>query len=603
MRIAVCRPQVPFAYGGAEIFTDRLVDELRRRGHDADVVSVPFKWYPGARVLTQAFLWRMLDLEESDGQRIDLVSATKFPSYLVRHPEKRVWLVHQFRQAYELDGTDLGQFGDSAEERATRRKVQALDRVALGEASRLFAISQNVANRVEASTGLTAEVLPHPPQALEYRCENYGDFVLSVNRLDRAKRIDLLIEAAARDGSLEIVIAGEGPDRQRLEGLAHDRGLNGRARFTGRIPDAELADLYARCLAVYYAPVDEDYGMVPLEAFLSEKPVLTTTDAGRAARDRVRREHRARRDARRRQRSHARSAGSATTATKPPRTDERGRRSRARSPGTAPSRGCSREGRLLQPDAAGAVGHRRLQRAAPSGAPRADRRHRRASGEEAAPRGTDVALYHVGNNPDAHAWIVDALRKRPGVVVLHDFVLHHLVAGMTVGRRDGHAYLDLMEREHGVVGRLLGHGVLDKRIPPLWESRPADFPLADLRARARDRRSSSIRTTCATTRAPPGFGGPIGVVPHPAWPAPGVAPERVADGTVVGCFGVVNSSKRIPELLRATAAFGRSIPSSRSSWSGRLHPASTSTAVFSGSASTTPRSSARAGSTSRVCGR
>jgi len=280
MRIAVCRPQVPFARGGAEIFTDRLVDELRARGHDADLVSVPFKWYPGTRVLTQAFLWRMLDLEEADGQRIDLVVATKFPSYVVRHPEKRVWLVHQFRQAYELDGTELGQFGDSPGDRAIRRKVQALDRVALGEASRLFAISQNVANRVEASTGLTAEVLPHPPQALEYRCENYGDFVLSVNRLDRAKRIDLLIEAAASDGSLEIVIAGDGPDRERLERLARERGLNGRARFTGRIGESELADLYARCLAVYYAPVDEDYGMVPLEAFLSEKPVLTTTDAG-----------------------------------------------------------------------------------------------------------------------------------------------------------------------------------------------------------------------------------------------------------------------------------------------------------------------------------
>ena len=280
MRIAVCRPQVPFARGGAEIFTDRLVDELRARGHDADLVSVPFKWYPGTRVLTQAFLWRMLDLEEADGQRIDLVVATKFPSYVVRHPEKRVWLVHQFRQAYELDGTELGQFGDSPGDRAIRRKVQALDRVALGEASKLFAISQNVANRVETSTGLAAEVLPHPPQALEYRCENYGDFVLSVNRLDRAKRIDLLIEAAASDGSLEIVIAGEGPDRERLERLARERGLNGRARFTGRIGESELADLYARCLAVYYAPVDEDYGMVPLEAFLSEKPVLTTTDAG-----------------------------------------------------------------------------------------------------------------------------------------------------------------------------------------------------------------------------------------------------------------------------------------------------------------------------------
>ena len=241
MRIAVCRPQVPFARGGAEIFSDRLVEELQARGHDADLVSVPFKWYPGTRVLTQAFLWRMLDLDEADGRRIDLVVATKFPSYLVRHADKRVWLVHQFRQAYELDGTPLGQFGDSPEERALRRKVQELDRVALGEASRLFTTSRNVASRLEASTGLSAEVLPHPPQELDYRCSGYEDFVLSVNRLDRAKRIDLLIEAAARNSGLELVITGDGPDRERLERLAqrprleraravHGPGVGGRAR-------------------------------------------------------------------------------------------------------------------------------------------------------------------------------------------------------------------------------------------------------------------------------------------------------------------------------------------------------------------------------------
>jgi glycosyltransferase involved in cell wall biosynthesis len=280
MRIAVLRPQVPFARGGVEIFTDRLVDELRVRGHEADLVSVPFKWYPGARVLTQAFLWRLLDLDEADGKPIDIVVATKFPSYLVRHPEKRVWLVHQFRQAYELDRSELGQFGESPEDRALRRKVQSLDRIALGEATRLFATSRNVADRLERSTGLGAEVLPHPPQELSYRCEGYGDFVLSVNRLDRSKRIDLLLEAAALDSALEVVIAGEGPDRRRLEELARDRGLDGRAHFAGRVSEDELADLYGRCLAVYYAPVDEDFGMVPFEAFLSEKPVLTTSDAG-----------------------------------------------------------------------------------------------------------------------------------------------------------------------------------------------------------------------------------------------------------------------------------------------------------------------------------
>jgi glycosyltransferase involved in cell wall biosynthesis len=280
VRIAVVRPQVPFAWGGAEILTDTLVAELRARGHEADLVTVPFKWYPGAQVLTQAFLWRLLDLDEADGSPIDVVVATKFPSYLLRHPNKRVWLVHQFRQAYELDRTELGQFDESPEERALRRKIQALDRISLGEATRLFATSRNVADRLERSTGLAAEVLPHPPQELDYRCDGYGEFVLSVNRLDRAKRIDLLLEAAALDPAIEIVVAGDGPDRERLESLARDRGLDGRARFAGRVSPAELADLYGRCLAVYYAPVDEDFGMVPFEAFLSEKPVLTTTDAG-----------------------------------------------------------------------------------------------------------------------------------------------------------------------------------------------------------------------------------------------------------------------------------------------------------------------------------
>ena len=280
MRIAVLRPQVPFARGGVEIFTDELVGELRARGHDADLVSVPFKWYPGARVLTQAFVWRMLDLTEADGRRIEMVIATKFPSYVVRHAEKRVWLVHQFRQAYELDGTELGQFGPSADERALRRRVQELDRLTLGEATRLFATSGNVAGRLERSTGLVAEVLPHPPQALPYRTAPAQGFVLSASRLDRAKRIDLLVEAAALRSGFDVVIVSDGPDRGRLEGLARERGLDGRVRFEGRVDAERLAELYATCSSVYYAPVDEDFGMGPYEAFLSAKPVITTTDAG-----------------------------------------------------------------------------------------------------------------------------------------------------------------------------------------------------------------------------------------------------------------------------------------------------------------------------------
>jgi len=280
MRLAVCMPQVPFERGGTEIFADGLVQALRGHGHEAELVTIPYKWYPKERVLTQAFLWRLLDLEEAAGRPIDAVIATKFPSYAIRHPRKVVWLLHQFRQAWDLDRTELGQFSESAEDRALRRKVLAFDRVALGEARQIFTTSSIVARRLHESTALEAEVLAPPPAPLDFHCDSYDDFILSVNRLDRAKRIDLLIEAAAQSPGLRVVIAGDGPDRERLEQLARELGLDGRATFAGRVSDVELADLYARCLGVYYAPVDEDYGLVPYEAFLSEKPVVTTTDAG-----------------------------------------------------------------------------------------------------------------------------------------------------------------------------------------------------------------------------------------------------------------------------------------------------------------------------------
>jgi glycosyltransferase involved in cell wall biosynthesis len=278
MRIAVCRPQVPFVRGGAELAADKLVEELRTRGHEAETVSIPFKWYPGTRVLDQAFLWRLVDLSEADGRPIDRVVATKFPAYCARHPNKVAWVLHQFRQAYDYDRTELGQFSESAEDRATIRAIERLDRVSLGEARRVFATSRNVADRLRRFNGIDAELLPHPPQELPYRTAPAEGFVLSVNRLDRAKRIDMLVDAARTDASLRVVIAGDGPDRARLEQLAG--GVNGRVTFAGRIDDETLADLYARCSVVYYAPVDEDFGMVPYEAFLSEKPVLTTTDAG-----------------------------------------------------------------------------------------------------------------------------------------------------------------------------------------------------------------------------------------------------------------------------------------------------------------------------------
>jgi glycosyltransferase involved in cell wall biosynthesis len=173
----------------------------------------------------------------------------------------------------------------------------------------------------------------------------------------------------------------------------------------------------------------------------------------------------------------------------------------------------------------------------------------------------DIALYHVGNDPDHHSWIVEALRRRPGVVVLHDFVLHHLVAGMTLGRRDAGGYLDAMQREAGAVGRMLGHGVIDGLLPPLWETRAHEFPLTgevlpfatgvivhsrDVERRVREH----------------GYAGPVWRIPHPAWPAPAQLPaaELPAGRFVIGCFGHLNPAKRLPQLLEAFALLRERVP-------------------------------------------
>jgi glycosyltransferase involved in cell wall biosynthesis len=168
------------------------------------------------------------------------------------------------------------------------------------------------------------------------------------------------------------------------------------------------------------------------------------------------------------------------------------------------------------------------------------------------PRGADLAVYHVGNNPDAHGWIVDALRRTPGLVVLHDFVLHHLVSGITLGRGNGKAYLDSLERDAGLPARLLGYAVMEKRIPPLWENRPEDFPLAGEVLGLASGLIVHSRYVQGHARAA-GFEGPIWVVPHPAFPVSELEAAEVGGEPLFATFGNVNASKRIPQLLEAFA--------------------------------------------------
>jgi glycosyltransferase involved in cell wall biosynthesis len=280
--ILVCEAQVPFVHGGAEVHVRELVRELRARGHLAELVSVPFKWYPKEEILPHAAAWRLLDLSESNGRPVDLVIASKFPTYFARHPNKVAWLIHQYRAAYELCGTPYSDFSHTEQDVGLRDTLIRLDTEMLRECRAVYTNAQNTAARLAKFNGLSATALYHPPRlSVRLKPGPYGDYVLSVGRVESVKRVDLIVRALAlTDPALRLIVAGDGTQRENVERDARAAGVAGRVTFLGSVDDDALIALYAGALAVIYPPYDEDFGYVTLEAFLARKPVVTCTDSG-----------------------------------------------------------------------------------------------------------------------------------------------------------------------------------------------------------------------------------------------------------------------------------------------------------------------------------
>ena len=273
---------MPFVQGGAELHARALVDQLRHRGYEVERVAIPFRPQAKSDLLAQAAAWRLLDLTSSNGQPIDLLIATRFPSYFARHPRKVAWVIHQHRAAYELCGTGYSDFEHTEEDVGLRQRLIELDARMLGECRHVFANAQNTANRMQKFNGVPARALYHPPPlAGRLRPGPYGDYVLVVGRLETVKRADLAVRAWAHVAApARLVVVGDGSQRPELERLARETGAGDRIVFAGAPSDDELAGLYTGALAVIYAPYDEDYGYVTLESFLSAKPVVTAADSG-----------------------------------------------------------------------------------------------------------------------------------------------------------------------------------------------------------------------------------------------------------------------------------------------------------------------------------
>ena len=282
LRILILEAQVPFVHGGAEILVRELASALETRGHHAQVVSVPFTDSPKEEIFAGVEAWRLLDVSCAGGGPIDLVIATKFPTYFARHPRKVLWLVHQHRAGYELAGTRFSDFSHTPRDVALRRQLIAADTRILRECVGHFTIARTVSDRMLKYNGIVSEALYNPPK-LAGRLHHgpYGDYVLTVTRLEHVKRVDLAIDTFVKATSaMRLLVAGDGSIRHELAEYIERRGLSDRVTLLGRVDDDRLVELYAGCRAVLFAPYEEDYGYVTLEAFLARKPVITARDSG-----------------------------------------------------------------------------------------------------------------------------------------------------------------------------------------------------------------------------------------------------------------------------------------------------------------------------------
>ena len=288
MRIALLTTQCPFVLGGAEMHARGLERALRDAGHEAEIVSMPFKWYPSTTVLDHMLAARALDVSDFNGVKIDLAICLKFPAYLMQHPHKTFWILHQHRQAYDQWDSGLSDLYDDAAGQSVREAIVAADNAELRGAPRMFANSANVAGRLQRYNGVAATPLYHPPPlAGQLRGGPYGSYFYYPSRLSPSKRQDFVLRALALAGrDIRVVFSGaaDTPDYERaLRQLAHELGVEDRVEWRGFVSEAEMLDLYAGARAVLFTPIDEDLGYVALEAMLARKPLVTRADAGEPA--------------------------------------------------------------------------------------------------------------------------------------------------------------------------------------------------------------------------------------------------------------------------------------------------------------------------------
>jgi glycosyltransferase involved in cell wall biosynthesis len=288
VKVLVVNCMAPFVWGGAEELAANLEKNLIAAGHEAEVLRIPFRREPASRIPSQMLMVRGFEVFN-----VDRVIALSFPAYLIRHPQKTLWVLHQYRQAYDLDDAVQRNVPESPPGQEIHRLIRNADKDAFGESRGLFTISKTIQQRLAHYHGVNAEVLVPPLNDAELFTGGLSEgYVFAGGRINSMTRQHLLLEALAlAPRNVRLVIAGppDTPeDGMRLTQLVETLELGDRVkldlRFLARTEVAQMVNHATACACV---PDNEDFGYVAAEAAAAGKSVITAHDSG-GVRDLVR---------------------------------------------------------------------------------------------------------------------------------------------------------------------------------------------------------------------------------------------------------------------------------------------------------------------------
>lgn len=282
MKVLVVNNMDPFVWGGAEALGEHLKANLMIAGHEAELLRIPFQWEPASRIPSQMMMVRAFEL-----QNVDRVIALKFPAYLIRHPEKTLWLVHQYRQAYDLLDAGITNIPQDDNGNETRALIKAADDQSFSESRDIFTISSVTRDRLHKYNGYKATILPQPVNDPHmFTGGEVGSYIFAGGRVNEMKRQHLLLEALVKtDRKVNLVIAGPPESSEyaaRLKDSVKKFGLESRVALDLRFLSREQYASYMNgAAAVACIPYDEDsLSYVAMEAATAKKAIITTSDSG-----------------------------------------------------------------------------------------------------------------------------------------------------------------------------------------------------------------------------------------------------------------------------------------------------------------------------------